>query len=76
MKGVWLDATQLCNTRRTLRVSIRIDLVSAAGKTTRLRRARTGLVENCAEGGPSFGFDLAPRAYRMACPNGRWRPGR
>ena len=76
MKGVWLDAKQLCTARRTLRVSIQIDLVSAAGKTTRIKRARTGLVENCAEGGPNFGFDLAPRAYKMACANGRWRPGR
>lgn len=76
MKGVWLDAKQPCNARRTLRVSIQIDLVSGAGKTTRIKRARTGLVENCAEGGPNFGFDLAPRAYKMACANGRWRPGR
>ena len=39
-------------------------------------RARTGFVDNCAEGGPNFGFDLKPRAYRMACANGRWKPGR
>jgi hypothetical protein len=76
MKGVWIDAMQRCNARRTLRVSIQIDFVLAAGKTTRIRRARTGLVDNCAEGGPNFGFDLAPRAYKMACANGRWRPGR
>jgi hypothetical protein len=76
MKGVWLDAKQTCRVKRTLRVSIQIDLVSAAGKTTRIKRARNGLVDNCAEGGPNFGFDLAPRAYGMACANGRWRPGR
>lgn len=76
MKGVWIDAKQTCNARRTLRVSLQIDLVSANGKTTRIKRARTGVVENCAEGGPNFGFDLAPRAYKMGCPNGRWRPGR
>jgi hypothetical protein len=76
MKGVWLDAKQLCTARRTLRVSIQIDLVSPAGKTTRIKRLRTGLVDNCAEGGPNFGFDLTPRAYKMACANGRWRPGR
>jgi hypothetical protein len=76
MKGVWLDAKQTCRSRRTLRVSIQIDLVSAAGKTTRIKRARSGFVDNCAEGGPNFGFDLAPRAYKMACANGRWRPGR
>jgi hypothetical protein len=76
MKGVWLDAKQACSAKRTLRVSIQIDLVSAAGKTTRIKRTRTGSVDNCAEGGPNFGFDLAPKTYKMACANGRWRPGR
>lgn len=76
MKGVWMDAKQACSARRKLRVSIQIDLVSAAGKTTRIKRMRAGVVDNCAEGGPNFGFDLAPRAYKMACANGRWKPGR
>ena len=76
MKGVWLDGKATCLTKRPLRVSIQIDLVSAAGKTTRIRRTRTGLVDNCAEGGPNFGFDLKPRPYKMACASGRWRPGR
>ena len=76
MKGVWLDGKQGCLARRTLRVAIQIDLVSPAGKTTRIKRRRTGLVDNCAEGGPNFGFDLSPRALRMGCANGRWRPGR
>ena len=76
MKGVWLDGKQGCLDRRTLRVAIHIDLVSPAGKTTRIKRSRTGFVDNCAEGGPNFGFDLAPRALGMGCSNGRWRPGR
>ena len=76
MKGVWLDGKVGCLDKRTLRVSIQIDLVSPAGKTTRIKRTRQGSVDNCAEGGPNFGFDLAPKAYRMACANGRWRPGR
>ncbi len=76
MKGVWLDGKRGCLDRRTLRVSLQIDLVSAAGKTTRVKRSRQGAVDNCAEGGPNFGFDLAPRAYKMACANGRWKPGR
>src|SRR5688500_8516692 len=76
MKGVWLDGKKGCLDRRTLRVSIQIDLVSPAGKTTRIKRSRQGTVDNCAEGGPNFGFDLRPRAYGMACANGRWRPGR
>ena len=76
MKGVWLNAKQCCFAHRTLRVSIQIDLVSAAGKTTRIKRSRAGRVENCAEGGPNFGYDLKPRALGMGCASGRWRPGR
>jgi hypothetical protein len=76
MKGVWLDGKRGCLDKRTLRVSIRIDLVSPVGKTTRITRSKRGAVDNCAEGGPNFGFDLRPRAYGMACANGRWRPGR
>jgi len=75
MKGVWLDGKKGCLDRRTLRVAIQIDLVSA-GKTTRIKRSRTGSVDNCAEGGPNFGFDLSPRALKMGCADGRWRPGR
>jgi hypothetical protein len=76
MKGVWLDGRRGCLDTRALRVSIQIDLVSAAGRTTRIKRSRQGKVDNCAEGGPNFGFDLRPKAYKMACANGRWRPGR
>jgi hypothetical protein len=76
MKGVWLDGKKGCLDTRALRVSIQIDLVSLAGKTTRIKRSRQGAVDNCAEGGPNFGFDLAPKAYKMACASGRWKPGR
>ena len=76
MKGVWLDGKRGCLDTRPLRVSIQIDLVSTAGTTTRIKRSRRGNVDNCAEGGPNFGFDLTPKAYRMACANGRWKPGR
>jgi len=76
MKGVWIDAKQGCLARRTLQVSLAIDLVNAAGTTTRVKRWRRGLVDNCAEGGPNFGFDLAPRALGLGCPSGRWKPGR
>ena len=76
MKGVWLDGKRGCLDTRPLRVSIQIDLVAAAGKTTRIKRSRRGNVDNCAEGGPNFGFDLTPKAYKMACADGRWKPGR
>jgi len=76
MKGVWLDASQSCAARRTLRVAIQIDLVNLNGTTTRVRRSRRGVVDNCAEGGPNFGYDLKPRALKLGCAGGRWRPGR
>lgn len=76
MKGVWLDGKKGCLDTRRLRVQIQIDLVSPAGRTTRVKRSRTGAVDNCAEGGPNFGFDLVPRALGLGCANGRWRPGR
>jgi hypothetical protein len=76
MKGVWLDGKRGCLDKRTLRVSVQIDLVLPAGNTIRIKRSRTGAVDNCAEGGPNFGFDLVPRAYKMACASGRWKPGR
>jgi hypothetical protein len=76
MKGVWLDAKAGCRASRLLRVDISIDLVDTAGKTRRVNRWRRGLVANCAEGGPNFGFDLAPRALGFGCPSGRWKPGR
>lgn len=76
MKGVWLDPTQSCRARRTLRVAIRIDLVNPDGTTTRVKRSRRGAVENCAEGGPNFGYDLAPSALGLGCAGRRWKPGR
>ena len=74
LKGVWLDARRSCAARRTLRVSYLVDLVRG-GTTTRRRAARSGVVQNCAEGGPNFGFDVTARGLGMACPSGRWKPG-
>ena len=76
LKGVWLDDTKGCLVKRTLAVSILVDRVAKpGGGTTRVRRSRSGAVDNCAEGGPNFGYDLTARAARMACPDGSWKPG-
>ncbi len=76
LKGVWLDGTKSCLVKRTLAVSILVDRVpKPGGATTRVRRSRSGAVDNCAEGGPNFGYDLTARAARMACRDGRWKPG-
>lgn len=76
LKGVWLDDTKGCLVKRTLAVSILVDRMGKpGGATTRVRRSRSGAVDNCAEGGPNFGYDLTARAAKMACPDGRWKPG-
>jgi hypothetical protein len=75
LMGVWLNQNQPCTAQRRLRVSFLVDLVRGA-TTTRRTRARSGLVDNCAEGGPNFGFSVTPSGLGMACPSGRWKPGR
>ena len=75
LMGVWLDARRPCTDQRQLRVSILVDRVRGA-VTTRRNRSKTGPVANCAEGGPNFGFTVTPTGLGMACPNGRWTPGR
>jgi len=74
MRAVWNDTKAPCTESRRLRVRVLVDRV-AAGKTTRVRRARAFRDANCAEGGPNVGFTLSARAAGMACPNGRWKPG-
>ncbi|HZG37010.1 MAG TPA: hypothetical protein VEY87_14340 [Gaiellaceae bacterium] len=77
LKGTWLNARQACSATRRLRASYEIDLVLPNGTTIRRRpAAKTGTIQNCAEGGPNFGFAVRARRLGMACPNGNWRPGR
>lgn len=75
LMGVWLDARRACTEQRRLRVSILVDRVRGA-TTTRRNRSKQGLVANCAEGGPNFGFIVTPSGLGMACPSGRWTAGR
>lgn len=74
MMGGWTNDSQRCDLERRLTVRIIIDRVRA-GDTERFTDQRSGMVENCAEGGPNFGFQLQATDVGMACPNGRWRPG-
>ena len=75
LMGVWLDARRACTEQRRLLISILVDRVRGA-TTTRRNRSKRGLVANCAEGGPNFGFTVTPSGLGMACPSGRWTPGR
>lgn len=75
LKATWLDAKQRCDVDRRLRVSYSIDFVFRGATTRRRPAAKLGLVTNCAEGGPNFGFDVTARKLGMACSNGAWKPG-
>lgn len=74
LRGVWINEELGCDQFRGLRVAVLADRVRA-GRTTRVRRERTGAVRNCAEGGPNFGFTLRASRIGMGCPNGTWRRG-
>lgn len=76
LRGVWVDESVSCLAERRLRVAIEVFYVPAAGEPLRRSRAKTGLVMNCAEGGPNFGYTLRPRGLRLGCSDGSWRTGR
>ncbi len=75
MMGGWTNDAQQCSLERRLNVRVLIDRVRA-GNTTRFTDQTSGRVQNCAEGGPNFGFQLQAADVGMACPDGSWRPGR
>jgi len=74
LMGGWLDNALACTESRELTVEVLVDRVRN-GATTRRTFEKTGLVENCAEGGPNFGFLLRARTLGMGCPLGGWRSG-
>ena len=75
MMGGWTNDAQPCTLERRLRVRIQIE--RTRGNVSQLTGdVRRGPVMNCAEGGPNFGFQLTAADVGMACPDGRWRPGR
>jgi hypothetical protein len=76
MMGGWINDSQSCTTRRRLTVKIAISRTRGDVGTGFAAAPMTGLVENCAEGGPNFGFQLSASDVGMACPDGTWRPGR
>ena len=75
MMGGWTNDAQQCSLERRLNVRVLIDRVRG-GDTERFSDQTSGMVENCAEGGPNFGFQLRASDVGMACPDGTWRPGR
>jgi hypothetical protein len=73
LRGVWVDDTHPCSEMRLLDVKGQIDYVPTGKRVLRKGTFKTG---NCAEGGPNMGFTLSAKAIGLACPNGRWKPGR
>ena len=74
MRGGWVDESVSCFDRHSLRVRIEI-FWSRGIQTKRKIATRTRDVDNCAEGGPNFGFAINARTSGFACPNGKWKRG-
>jgi hypothetical protein len=74
MMGGWVNDSMSCARHRRLDVRVIIDRVRR-GNSKRFRDETSGLVQNCAEAGPNFGFQLTASQVGMACPDGSWRPG-
>jgi hypothetical protein len=75
LRGMWIDESVACDANRRLRVAVLVDW-SRATAHRRVTRSGTFLAPNCGEGGPNVGFTVTARVARLACPDGRWRPGR
>ena len=73
LRGAWVDDTHPCSETRLLDVRAQVDYIPTGKRVIRKGTFKTG---NCAEGGPNMGFTLGARAIGLACPNGRWKPGR
>ena len=76
MRGGWNNTALSCRQWRSLDVRIEIDYAPPAGGLRVIRDRRIRPVQNCAEGGPNMGFTIAARRFRLACPDGTWKPGR
>jgi hypothetical protein len=76
MRGGWLNETLPCASWRKLKVSIIVERVPGSGGARVVRKSKSRLVMNCAEGGPNMGYSLSARTLGMACPDGTWKPGR
>ncbi len=75
LKGVWLDDTLSCSETRTLQVKVEVFYSPSSGAAKHKKLSKSGLVGNCAEGGPNFGFLFRAKKYGMGCASGAWKPG-
>lgn len=76
MRGGWLNEAIGCDQWRRLRVRTLVVFSPPGASRSRIvAKKRTGVVQNCAEGGPNLGFTRSAASLGFACANGRWRPG-
>jgi hypothetical protein len=75
-RGGWVDESKPCTAFRALRVRAEIHFTRPNGTGVHRIRTKGSPVMNCAEGGPNLGFSRTARRAGLACPDGRWRPGR
>ena len=74
--GGWTDDSKSCTAFRALRVTTEIFRTRPDGTGQhRIKTVRRAMM-NCAEGGPNLGFDRTAASVGLACPDGRWKPGR
>jgi hypothetical protein len=78
LRGGWTNEDVPCTNQRRLRIQAIVAFAppaEGAGTAKNVTRTRTGIVLNCAEGGPNFGVQVNAAANGLACPDGRWKPG-
>ncbi len=87
LRGTWLDGRLGCDEYRSVRIGAILTYVSSNGAhKRRMTRGRVGVVRNCDEGRPNFGFriravDTVPKPeghhphLGLACADGRWKRG-
>jgi hypothetical protein len=74
--GGWENPAVPCAESRLIDVDVLVQRTAPSGGGRFVRRNKSGVTMNCAEGGPNFGFTLSATGLRMACPDGSWARGR
>jgi hypothetical protein len=74
--GGWFNEGISCSEFRRLVVVGRLDYRAPGGGRRTIRREKTGVRMNCAEGGPNLGFTIKATPNELDCPDGTWQPGR
>ena len=74
--GGWFNEAIPCSEFRRLVVVGRLEYRAPGGGFRIIRREKTGVRMNCAEGGPNLGTTIKAAPNELSCPDGTWQPGR